>query len=130
MIEDVIRFVLTADARVSALVGPRVYPLVMPQNGTLPAIVFQRISTVGSYTLEGATTPTVARVQLSLMSLTFTQVRELAVAARRALDAYSGQLGSHIVNFIEVVNFLDDFEPDIGICRVVMDVRVHSNEGA
>lgn len=130
MIEDVVRFVLTTDARVSSLVGSRVYPLTMPQNGTLPAIVFQRISTVGSYTLEGPTTPTAARIQLSLMSASFTQVRALAAAVWRALDAYSGQVGRDIVNFIEVVNFLDDFESDTGICRVVMDIRVQSNEGA
>ncbi len=130
MIEDAVRFVLTSDAAVAALIDQRVYPLTMPQSGKLPAIVFQRISTVGSYTLEGPATPTAARVQLNLMSTSFTQVRQLAAAARKALDGYSGRFADYIVNFIEVVNFLDDFESDTGICRVVMDVRVHSNEGA
>lgn len=132
MIEDAIRSVLLADASVAALLGlePRVYPLVMPQKGKLPAIVYQRISTVGAYHLEGRATPSTARVQLSLMSASFTEVRQLAAAARSALDAYSGIVGTYLVNFVEVLNMLDEFHSETGICRVVMDVRIQSNEGA
>lgn len=41
--QSTFRSVLVADAGVAALVGTRVYPTILPQNATLPAIVYFRV---------------------------------------------------------------------------------------
>jgi hypothetical protein len=50
MIEAALRAVLIAHPDVAALAGGRIYPLILPQNPTLPAIAYQRISNLADST--------------------------------------------------------------------------------
>lgn len=131
MIEDAIRAVLLADPAVAALVGTRVSPLKLPQGGSLPAIVYQRVSTVPLLGLEAPGGPTRSRVQLSLWAATFDQARSLGVAVRDALQGWSGRVGVEDVRLVSMANWLDDYEagpPER--FRVIADFYVLSMEGA
>jgi hypothetical protein len=55
---------LVADGDVAALVGTRVYQLVLPQGGTLPAVRVQLIDEPVDYHLRGEVDITRARVQV------------------------------------------------------------------
>lgn len=59
---------LQADATVTLLAGARIYPGVLPQGATLPAIVYSVISTVPENTLDGAAADTMDTVRLQVDS--------------------------------------------------------------
>jgi len=81
--------VLTSDAAVSALVGTRVYPNIVPQNKAMPAITYQQISGLRNYTMDGPVGLVEARFQINCWSTTYVQSRVLARLVRKALDNYS-----------------------------------------
>ena len=65
-VETELRGALTGNGAVAALVGTRVYPVVLPQNPTLPAIVYQELRTGTVVASDGDTGLREGRWQLSL----------------------------------------------------------------
>lgn len=123
--EGAVRSALLASAPVAALVGTRVYPIgSFPQSPTLPAIVYQRPSTVPDMLLDGQGFVRI-RMQLSLWATTFDGARTLADAVVTALDGYHG--GE--LRQVHLINLLDDYEPDTKLFRVIADFRVHHTQG-
>lgn len=90
VIEELLRAQLVADGTVGGLVGQRVYPMVAPPNGTLPAIVYQKISGVRVQSHDGPTGLARPRFQFACMAATYTAAKGLANAVRACLDGYSG----------------------------------------
>jgi hypothetical protein len=130
VIEDALRAVLVADADVSALAFERVWPIRLPQSATLPAVVYQRVSTIGAIALDSPVGPTRSRVQLSAWAATFGQARQLGEAMVAALSGYRGEAGGEELQLVRLVNWLDDHEPGPPErFRVIADFYVISMEG-
>lgn len=89
-IETGIYAVLTGDAGVSALVGTRIYPLVVPQDASLPAIAYQRVSGGPTYTQDGDANLTPARFQFTCLGSSYSQAKAVATAVRAAISGASG----------------------------------------
>jgi hypothetical protein len=129
-IEDALRAVLLGDADVAALVAARVYPIKLPQSAVFPAVVYQRVSTVGGFALGTPVGPTRSRVQLSAWAATYGQARQLGEAVVHALNGWAGTAGGQDVQLVRLVNWLDDYEPGPPErFRVIADVYVFSMEG-
>ena len=122
--EGAIRAAILASAPVAAMVGTRVYPMMLPQAPTFPAIVYQRISTVPDMLVEGPGFAPI-RMQLSMWATTFGGARTLADAVVTALHGYHG--GE--LRLSRLINLLDDYEPDTKLFRVIADFRVHHTQG-
>lgn len=86
--------VLEGNAGVSALVGARIYPLILPQRVTLPAIRYQVISTIPQPTHNGASGLRQYRIQLSVHAATYSAAQAVAEALHTALDAKKAVFGS------------------------------------
>lgn len=78
---------------VSALVATRIYPLILPQDPTLPALTYQMLFEVRGHTLSGAYNSNTT-VQIDCYATTYTSAVALAVAVTSALDAYAGTMNS------------------------------------
>lgn len=76
---------LEADAAVAARFGDRIYPDRMPDNPTLPCIVYQRISTVPDVDLD-AVTNTAARFQIDVWAKTRLETVDGAAEIHAALN--------------------------------------------
>ena len=63
-IEDGLVALLSADSGVSALVGNRIHPLVLPRKPTYPALVYQRVSGERVRSLSGPSGRVRPRVQI------------------------------------------------------------------
>jgi hypothetical protein len=91
MMESDLNALLRADAGVGAIVGAgsaaRVYPIILPQAGTFPAVTYQRISTprIVTATLGGQNARVKCRMQLDCWAETFAQAKALAAAVRSAM---------------------------------------------
>lgn len=76
---------LRASAAVAAIVGTRIWPVRMPDNATLPGVVYQRVSTVESPDL-GARSLRESRFQLDCWADRFGDTVTTAAAVIAALD--------------------------------------------
>lgn len=94
---------------VAALIGARLYPLTRPQGVTLPAVRYQRISTVADAAHDGATGLAQCRFQFSIHASSYASAAAVAQALRRALHGQRGTVGPGSSTL--VAGDLDDYEP-------------------
>jgi len=102
-LESAIRTALVGDASVYAIIGDRVYPLLIPQDAAYPAIAYQRISGKNLRSHDGADSLENVRVQLTLVAESFEMVKNLEKEVNRVLD---GKKIGNLMIFIE--NRTDD----------------------
>jgi hypothetical protein len=89
---------LMADSGVTDLISTRLFPLVVPQDVTLPAVAYQRISGIPQNAHDGSSGLTVARIQFTCHGSSYTSAKAVAAALRAALNGKKGGMGSTEVN--------------------------------
>lgn len=87
-----LRAYLLADAAILALVATRVFPVKLPQATTLPSIVYQRISGMGSHHMQGASGLARPRMQIDCYSLSADTATVLANLVKERIDGFSGNM--------------------------------------
>lgn len=80
---------LNATPGVTALVGTRIYPMLIPQGAAMPAVTYQRISTVRPGSLRGPVGQADPRIQVNSWADTYGTAKALADQVRRSLDGYA-----------------------------------------
>lgn len=112
---------LTTHTGTAALIGTRCYPLLLPQKPTLPAVVYQRISSSGQI---GTTDRRGVRFQFSCWAATYAGAKALATQARSALEGYA----EATIRMGRVVNEIDDYNEATELQRVILDAFITVNE--
>lgn len=116
------RTFLVAQAGITALIGTRVYPSLLPQNVTLPAMVMQMISDPHELLHDGPQGLPTARVQYDCWGRTSLEATNVAQALRAAVDGYVGAMGAVTVTCAAIENMIDAYEPTTQRYRVIVDV--------
>jgi len=98
------------------LVADRCYPLMMPQNPVLPAIVYSRQASDPQYRLEGGSSLSQVRVEIDCYAKTYDEAKSLSAEVRSAMEAASYK-GTMIFD-------ADFYEPDVKLYRVILDFYV------
>jgi hypothetical protein len=102
-LEESIEDLLVGSAGITALVGSstsaRIYPMLMPQGATLPALTYQTISETREPELVGQNGLFQARVQINCWAATFAGAAALKEAVRNAIDGTTSQFPNGV--FIE-----------------------------
>ncbi len=96
-LENAIRAILVSDAQVAALVARRVHPIVRPQGGELPAVVYQRLTTDRYRSTAGPGNLPAALVQVTCWSDRYINSIEVADAVRDVLDGYSATIATVVI---------------------------------
>ena len=124
---------LIADATVGGIIGNKVHPGAIPQNGALPAVVYNRISSVRDVDMGGPMDFVQVRLQVDCWHTSYAGVKTLADAVRAALNgvglASPKTLGSEPVQLVYLDNDgdLPDFEGDRRDYRVSQDwIVIHT----
>lgn len=102
---------LSGDTDVAAIVGTSIFPLVIPAEGALPAITYQRVAGTRVNELAGAGEKTRVRVQVDCWATTYSSVRSIALAASAALCG---------IGFLPL-NDMDDFDDEVPVYRVILE---------
>lgn len=105
-----------------AIVGSRIYPLILPQPPTYEAITYQRISSSGT---NGSTALRESRWQINCWAATYLEAHTLANTVKAGLEEWKNTTETPGVKQAVVVNELDDFEETAGnkgVYRVIIDV--------
>lgn len=115
---------LAEQAPIAALVSDRIYPSVLPDKPTLPAVVYQVVSNEQTFTHDGPVALRRPRVQLDVWSHRRLEAERIESAIIAALVGYRGPMGD--VDYtagwgLEVAT--DIYEQDTGLHRISMDFR-------
>jgi hypothetical protein len=122
MLENKIYKHLSTVSGVSTYIGTRIYPMILPQNPTTPAITYQRIDTRRFYALNGDNgTGEIPRIQMDIWSTSYEQGRNIATAIKAAMDSATAFLTSDY-------NQTDLYEPDVQLYRIQCDYVIANNE--
>lgn len=118
---ELLRKELLKNTEVTALIGTRMYPLALPQEPTLPAVVYTIISSVpaNSYTNTVDSTAEEARVQVDVYGETYKSVHEVAAVIDAAVLGLTGPDISAIRESTQ-----DLYEDDTRFFRVMSDYIV------
>lgn len=116
---------LVTDHGVSALISSRVYPVLMPDDPTLPAATYQRASTVRDYTTTGPVSLSRIRLQVDSWGRTYADVKALDAAIRVCLEAFSGMLpdGTY-VDSIQIDSSQDLYDGSARYFRISTDYLI------
>lgn len=115
---------LLAQLPVAALLGDRLYPLVLPQAGGLPAATWQRIGADIEYDLDGPAGLERPLVQIDCWAASFADARGLAGAIREVLHGYSGPMGDLTVQRVVIEREADEYEAETQLYRCGADYRI------
>lgn len=127
--EKVIRSRLSTHAGVTALASTRIYPVVLPQEPTYPAITFSVVSsqrTEGVYSNPGMAT---VRFQITCWALTYDSVKSLAEQVRLALERYGTSVSGTTIAGVTVYDIhmgssADAYEPTLDAFASSIDFTV------
>jgi hypothetical protein len=101
---------LKADTQLAAIVGTRIYPLVIPQKGATPALVYAIPNTDRARNLAGAAGVATARVLIDARASSYATVKALQEILRQ-YDGFAGTLAGNVVVLNTVMaDQTDEFE--------------------
>jgi len=115
---------LAADAGVSALVSTRIYPQILPQNPTYPALIYQQITESPEPAMGSDTGLVAITVQVDSYATTYSGAKALAAAVRSALNRHRGTVSTVDIADVFLENTLDLYESEVQKRRVSQDYRV------
>lgn len=100
--EKVVYDLLTGSEAVTALVSLKIYPGLIPQNTTMPAVSYELISSVDIPPINAQAGGVIlrSRVQVSVLARTYAEVKTIQEAIRCALLFKSGLIAGVQVNAI------------------------------
>jgi hypothetical protein len=110
---------LANDAQVVSVVTTRIYPMVLPQTPTLPAITYQRISNPPRL---GNTELREARFQINVWGESYADVIELANYVKTVFEDYTDTEVAPRIKYGKVINEIDDYDDETETYRVIIDV--------
>ena len=123
-LEAAIYSILSTDLDIIALVGTRIYPLVLPQDATLPAITYARVSTERESAFVTDPGLSTARIQVDIWGISALSVMAVSEEVRSALHRYRGTIASVQIDESHIDNEILMYEPETEIYHIVLDFMI------
>lgn len=125
-IEQALYTGLTGYSDLATLIGTRLYPVVLPENDALPAVAYQRISTVSTEDRDSSVSSddlNLARFQFDVVAESALSARAVALVLRRALRSLIGATDPRI-DAVFMDNQYDGYEDTSRYFTVSLDAIV------
>ena len=124
-----VRNYLVSKSAVTDLVSTRIYPAVLPQAATLPAVVYSVITNVPNDDVLGSSGSVTANVQLDIYSDAHITTNNISEQIRLQMQGYSGAMGDETVGASRLLNRFEQYEKpvdgsDVGRHRVIMSFDI------
>lgn len=116
--EIVLLRTLREDAGLSALVGSKVFALVIPQGTKLPCITFQRIGGMPANTLSGHSGLEEIDLQIDVWARDYDEAKAIAKAVRAAMPPSGPWFSAHLIEDQDL------YEDGTNYFRVSMEFKV------
>jgi hypothetical protein len=130
VIESALRTHILGDTSIKGQISERLYPLTLPQDPTLPAMTYQKISGFRFHDMEGASGLASPRFQFDIWSKSYLTSKNISDLLRKRLDGFRGTIGSDVIQGAFLDSERDFFEEDelLKFYRVSMDFFIYHEE--
>ncbi len=118
---------LTGFAGLAALVGNRVYPQMIPQAVTMPAISYQRVSTIRTSVMRNDIDIVRSRFQVDVWAKDFDEGEAITAQVLAALQRYRGT-GTVEILAVFSLEEIDLYEPETEIYHQALDFEINYRE--
>lgn len=126
--EQALFALLTGNAAVNAAVAGRVYPIVMPDDPTLPCITYQRTSAVRQHHMEGRGNLTNGEYTIDVWAYQepsgMAEISDISAKIRACMDGLRASLSGVDVQAILSLNETDIYESEVKVFRRTMRFRI------
>lgn len=124
-----VRSRLVNDASVTNLVSTRIYPSILPQNVTLPAIRYETTTSRPASKLSGGAGFATSTVSIDIFAASHIAAYNVQQAVREALQDWTGTSNSTEMVSVQITNIREDYlapvdASDVGKYRVDIDVEI------
>ena len=119
---------LTGYAGLSALVSSRIYADRLPQNPTLPALTYQRISREPWESLSASDGVEDAGIQIDVWASTVSSRSSVTVQVLAALKRQTWTEDGIAVLDAFIESDITQFDPDVSLYRETLDMKVVHRE--
>jgi len=127
-LEAVIFTRLSTYAGLIALTSTRIYPIILPQNPTLPAVTYQRTDGPRESALGAEMGLAHPGIQIDSWGKTYASAKAVATQARAALQRWSSEATDPVVLDCLLESDGDEYEPGANIYHVRQDWTVWHRE--
>ena len=115
---------MSAHAGLAALVGQKIYALILPQTISYPAVSYTTISRTPEQTFGAGVSNETIRLQVDAWALTMDQCVNVAENIKAAITRYRGQQANYFIEHILLDNCHNDYDAAIKVYRVSQDFLV------
>ena len=113
---------LSTGTLTTSLGSTNIYPMVIPQESTLPAVTYQEISEPWVHAMGNDPGLRSPRYQVSIWSTTYNQVKSVVKIVRELLQDFTGNLGGSVP--VQRIFFED--ETDLSVVNsVTQEITYH-----
>lgn len=119
---------LTTHSGTAALVATRVYPNVLPQAGTRPAVTYRRISGTREHAMGSDPGNVLSRFQVDCWADSYTGMIALWTQVFSALSRYRATVGSEVIDDIYAGAPMDLYEDEKNLHRRMTDFMIWHRE--
>lgn len=127
-LEAVIFTRLSTYAGLIALTSTRIYPIILPQNPTLPAVTYQRTDGPRESALGAEMGLAHPGIQIDSWGKTYASAKAVATQARAALQRWSSEITDPVVLDCLLESDGDEYEPGANIYHVRQDWTIWHRE--
>lgn len=113
-IEEAIYSILTASTNVASLVVTRIYPSYLPQDCTMPAVVYERSATERISTFMADPDMSESTIEVMAFASSVSNVNTLADYIRKAITRYKGTVGGIAIDDAWPINEYGTYNDDVG----------------
>lgn len=129
-VRQAVYYQLANTAGVTALTATRIYPKVMPQQPTMPALVYSVVDNDRAQVHRGQTTGSRARVQVTCWGNTEASVSAVKEQVRLAMISAHGTIAGVTIEGVVVEGEVEGFESDTVRHWIALDFFVWHREAA
>lgn len=98
---------LKDDASVGALIGDRIYPGIIPDGVTYPAVTYSELSQVFDETKDGPLPTGQHGFDVDIYAYEYAGAQSIASAIKSALDWYTGTVNTVVIERIRLIDQTD-----------------------
>lgn len=102
------------------LIGGRIYPGVIPENGTKPAVAYYEISAPSHHDIDVS----FPRFQFSCFSKRYTESKQIRQEIENALKRFKGRMGNTRIIQGVVAGKYELYEKDTKLYNAIIDIKI------
>jgi len=121
IIEEDLFSYLKSQSGLTNLVGNRIYPLVAPDDATLPYVVYQKISSVEGVSHSGNSHIAHSRFQFFCVASMYKEAKDIAIQLKLIFHGSTISLDNYKLYAGYKVNELDSYSDESGIFTILID---------